>query len=593
MKNINYIFSPIYFQIIFLHDKVFSQISFSEGKNFELTLYFLNKIEIWSDEKLTKSIASTIYKRLENPGLENVLFTFYNPLKIVILLIEFLEKLSQKIVYNRSTLIMISKKIYSLAQLLISKLNDDKELNIVLRDTDLEQRRVIYIIYENNLWEIIGMQNVENVIDILWNGSILTEFDLLSIFSVSSNLFASYNGPNYPQKENLYFARNPISDFQHHFTFQRVVWTYNCRIRLFLDNFIMIFCFFLTVIGIEKMQLLRISFFNEMITDEKDPAFQRFIKEIFASFDNYMVFFIIYLINFPIRLASSLFYSKKLEIHYKINIEDIFDILLSVLSIITITFFMRLENFSLFEIDIWMKTIFCSFIVLIVIKTFFCLKIIRMFGPWLKALWVIFQVCMKFMIIFMITVLCFAFLGHISFFDHPNQRFKSVLISIYYLIEVSGSQFSLIDDYKSYKTVFGPLFLIIYIFVICIIYMNLVIAILSFNFEAASKVGRMHFNHSLIGSIRKFEYDPIYGCLVIMPIYLSFLNIIFLFFALFIQNAERLRKINKIFCRIGYFPISITTIIILVAINSVLIPCNFFDLLFWKKKINIFRLLCF
>ena len=470
---------------------------------------------------------------------------------------------------------MISNKIYHLAQLIISRVNDDKELNLILRDTDLEQRRVIYIIYENNLWEIISMQNVENVIDILWNGSILSEFDLLSIYSVSSNLFSSQKGLNYPKKENLFFARNNITEFQHHFTFQRVVWTYNCRIRLSLDNIITIALLLLTIYSLENIHKLRIDFFNQTTNEPtdigKNDLFVKFQIDAKILFQNYMIFFMIFLVNFPTKLFCTMYYSKKLLIHHHISPEDIMDLVISILSLIAIIVFNNLSDFSLSSLDLCLKLIFSAFIVTIVIKIFFCFRIFRMFGPWMKALWVIFEACMKFLLIFIITIITFAFLGHISLFDNPNNRFISIIDALYYLVEVSGSQFTL-DDYKDYKTVFGPLYLTSYIFVIAIIYMNLIISILSYNFEAASKVGRTHFNHALIGSLRKFEYDPIYGCLVIMPIYLYFLDLAFLGLSL-IFDSEGLKKINKTLCRIGYFPISIIMVGFLISINLALIPC--------------------
>lgn len=542
----------------------------------------MNKIEIWNDEKLTKSLASTIYKRLEVAGLDNVLYTFYNPLKVVILLIEFLTNLSKKVVYNRSTLLLIITKIYNLAKLLLSKVNDDKELNLILRDLDLEQRRVIYIIYENNLMELIGMPNVENVIDILWNGSILTDFDLLSIFSVSSNLFSSQKGMNYPRKENLYFARKSINDFQHHFTFQRVVWTYNCRIRLVLENSLMMLFLFLILVSIEVIHKTRILYLNKGMKDENDPLFSLFISEVKTTFWSFFVFHLIFVINLPIRLINCMYYAKKLLIRYKISIEDIADLSLSFLSLVTIIFFIRIEAFTLSQIDIWFKVLFCFFIVIIVMKYFFCFKIIKMFGPWMNALWVIYVACMKFMVIFTITVVCYAFLAHISMFDNPNGRFGSVVDALYYFVEVSGSQFSF-SDYVSYKITFGPTFLISFIFLIDIIYMNLIISILSYNFETASRVGRVHFNHGLIGNIRKYEYDPIYGCLVIMPIYFSFINGIFLIASIFTDNTDKLKKLNKILCRNGYFPISVGIIVLLVCLNLILIPCWFYLLLFYFK----------
>jgi len=68
-------------------------LSTAEGKNFELLIYFFKKITIWRDKNLSKEIAQTLDERLNDSIENNFLLTFYNPLKISILLIELLDQI--------------------------------------------------------------------------------------------------------------------------------------------------------------------------------------------------------------------------------------------------------------------------------------------------------------------------------------------------------------------------------------------------------------------------------------------------------------------------------------------------------------------
>jgi hypothetical protein len=66
-------------------------LSTAEGKNFELIIYFFKQITIWRDKNFNKEIAQTLDERLNASIENNFLLTFYNPLKISILIVELLD----------------------------------------------------------------------------------------------------------------------------------------------------------------------------------------------------------------------------------------------------------------------------------------------------------------------------------------------------------------------------------------------------------------------------------------------------------------------------------------------------------------------
>ena len=133
--------------------------------------------------------------------------------------------------------------------------------------------------------------------------------------------------------------------------------------------------------------------------------------------------------------------------------------------------------------------------------------------------------------------------------------------------------------------------MIIYLFIVAIIFINLLVAILASTFEKAAKEGRVHFYHYIIGNLRKLEYDPDYGCLVVLPIFMNFLNIFFIFYCLGNKNnEEKIKAVSKIFVKVGYVPVLCVTLLCSTILNILVIPlCYIMNLVrifvwFFKKK---------
>ena len=544
-----------------------NSLSHHEGKNFELTLFFLKNVEMWNDPKLARTISERLMARLEENSFENLFFTFYNPLKILILIMEFLRIISDKLVYNKNSLIMTSNKFYNIAKSLITKINDEKELNFILRDKDLEERRVIYIIYENKLWDLIEMQNVENVIEVLWNGGIFSDYGFFSLYSISQNLSFSKDLQSLHTKENLFFFQNHnILDSQHHFPFQRVVWTYNCRIRYFSEIFVNVILLGLSVFGI-----IRINEFLIIETNDSDEIYDFLLIKNF----NYFIFIsCIYLLNFPMTILNRIFYLKKMNIKYSLEYEELVDLSIAFISFFETLFFYQIY-INRMEINYALSICFSFLLFFVILKFLFLLKNLKAFGPWMKSLVIVCIECAKFIIILALVVIYFGFLGHISLYGAPNKRFDTVNQCILYLVEVCFGQFTF-QDYEEFKPLWGRIYLVGYLFIVAIIFWNICTSILTFAFEQASKTGRVRFYHELIGNIRKLEYDKAYGCLVCVPFYLSFINAVFIGFCLFSKNEEKIQKLNRLMCRIGYFPLFCIVIIIIVLLNIACLPIYYF-----------------
>jgi len=74
--------------------------------------------------------------------------------------------------------------------------------------------------------------------------------------------------------------------------------------------------------------------------------------------------------------------------------------------------------------------------------------------------------------------------------------------------------------------------------------MQLIVAVLTFTFETASRSGRVHYYIGMIANIRNLDYDAVCGCLVAVPIIGSVFNIIFILSHM-LSDPDPALKVNK------------------------------------------------
>lgn len=77
--------------------------------------------------------------------------------------------------------------------------------------------------------------------------------------------------------------------------------------------------------------------------------------------------------------------------------------------------------------------------------------------------------------------------------------------------------------------------------------MQLIVAVLTFTFETASRSGRIHYFLGIIDNLRNLEYDGVCGTLVTFPIVGSIFNIFFILTHMFADPDPALKVALLIF----------------------------------------------
>lgn len=77
--------------------------------------------------------------------------------------------------------------------------------------------------------------------------------------------------------------------------------------------------------------------------------------------------------------------------------------------------------------------------------------------------------------------------------------------------------------------------------------------------------------------MQTLEYDNIYGCLVSQPLLINCINLVFLMYLPWENDETKIKSVNEILVTIGYFPILIISIFIMLSFNLVIaIPYFYF-----------------
>jgi hypothetical protein len=125
-----------------------------------------------------------------------------------------------------------------------------------------------------------------------------------------------------------------------------------------------------------------------------------------------MIFFAITL---PIKLISSLIYCHMTGDSFVLTFEDLNDIFLAIISIIQTTAISHLSTIQQPERSLLVIWVEFFYICLVSIKIMLILQILKLTGPLIKALVVIFKECLKFLIVFTIVLIFAALIGYILF----------------------------------------------------------------------------------------------------------------------------------------------------------------------------------
>lgn len=535
------------------------------------------------------------------------MFSFANPFKICILIIEMLSLLISKTLFNRSALVNVRNLYYNFSQFYLKKFHDETLLLEIMRDLDIEGRKLIYVIHENSLYEIISFQNLQNVVDILWNGNVICNNNIFSFFSISQNLFLAKYNSVLQRKNKCFFVFNPDYVKQNYYM-QKNVWKYNCRLKYFIDQLVILIFGVLYFYSFMEIFQYKFKIYQNQLDHGYDPYDEStyvnmnqeifnyensIIEEIQNNFSNFLFINLFFSITFPIKLICNYFYQKYKENNLKFYYEDILTIAISILFMANIITIYNLHRISdPFRVLILAFIDFVS-ISLMSIKIMMCFDVSKIFGVLLKALYFIILDSLKFTIIYSLVVLVFTFSAHFLLFDMQTGPFQSLATTLYNLIQIMFNQYSFLD-FDSEKVILGPIFYLVYVIFIPIFLFNVLVAILTQTYERSTKQGLFLYYQKIIDSIRKLEYNSKIGCLVSIPISMNIVNLGFLIFYLVKGRKDDalLKKINQFMMWIGHLFIMLCALCILIPMNLFLLPfallANYFMMFYYlmKKRTN-------
>ena len=126
-----------------------------------MLLFLISKITQWEDQYSFTLVSEIFVNLLSVQTQKNILFTFCNPLKILCLIYEIFNHALNQEVHSKSNILeCISKyknsfiSFWGLFSFLI-KIQNEKQLMNILLNKDLDQRYVVFIIHQNNIFSVI------------------------------------------------------------------------------------------------------------------------------------------------------------------------------------------------------------------------------------------------------------------------------------------------------------------------------------------------------------------------------------------------------------------------------------------------------
>lgn len=523
-----------------------------------------------------------------------------------------LSILISKTLFNRSALVNARNLYYNFSQFYLKKFHDETLLLEIMKDLDIEGRKLIYVIHENSLYEIISFQNVQNVVDILWNGNVICNNNIFSFFSISQNLFLSRYNSVLRRKNKLYFVFNQ-DYFKQNYYMQKSVWKNNCRLKYLIDQLlILVFAIFYFYYFMDIFQYKIMIYKNQLefgydpydsdtyikMTPEIMSYEMTVIDEMQKKFGKFLFINLFFALAFPIKIVCNYVYQKYKENSLKFYYEDLITITISIFSTANIVVLYNFHNISNPNRVLIVSFIDFVSISLMSVKMMMCLDVSKIFGVLLKALYFILLDSLKFTIIYSLVVMVFAFLAHFLFFDMQSAPFQSLATTLYNLIQIMFNQYTFLD-FETENTILGPIFYVIYIIFIPIFLFNVLVAILTQTFERSTKQGLFLYYQKIIDSIRKLEYNSKIGCLVSIPIVMNIVNVGFIIFYFIKGRNDQtlLKKVNHIIMWIGHCFIILCALFLLIPLNIILIPFAFvanlvFMIYYLMKKRTDFKNFC-
>ena len=557
----------------------------------------------WNKD-LTKNLCKNIMKTIKTKEILNC----HSPILTSLLLIEFVNQIKQDSITNAISCEKVINELKIYCKSIQDSNQEESYLNYLMKQKDTKGRNSFQIACQNDILILFENPEIGTIVKKMWDGTINNNG-----FQAASSMHRYLIDDKKPADP---FSTFDELDKNKVYFFQLIVWIDSCSLRYYpivlshfatvviyncfiwllasygeiLNNYselsyklkILIVCYLFLMTGQFFSNILYFIFMiikkkkkkkkklkkkieeEEEVDDEEDENEENngalmnlsFFSRLFQYICSWLI-----LVDTK-KIAAEYNYNQNLNfifhsIIYDLQIPILKEVKEEVETYITSKAFMiRVFILSINDIIAWFR----FFGVLFPFKEI---------GPVLIMILSMGKLLVKYILIIVLFLICCASIFTAIFGNHSNQ-FRSLVTSIITLFGGFLNDFDLRNYEDNYKE-FGSVILMIYISISSVLLVNLLIAILSNEYENRAKMVNATHRSVLIQYYKQNKWDEEYGYLIFLSPPFCLINLIVWPFKIIFKKESKIFNIyiTRLYYLLFYFPL---IIIIFTLYTILLVP---------------------
>lgn len=427
------------------------------------------------------------------------------PILQLVLMSEFLIKISQKSLLYKTTCIRIVDHLLKLAKFIQDSITEELELKHFLYLTDSKGRSVLNIISQNGFYTLLKNEDLGSIVSSMWAGERKTVW-----FLNASRLYKSFKAPKGSEAKLQFLSK---SSDEESFTFQFEQLISSCQLRFIgqiISTVLLVYFYTMTLYTTKG---------SELVGDNQESqgflrVSQVWISGIFAE-----------------QIIQNCFC---ILTHRKIS-RDLWIINDAFIFIITLILINHEEQnlasssalssiVGVRDLNVILHSIVLC---LIWLRFFHVLLTTYNYGPMLMIMYQMGSEMIKFLLVFFSVIFIASIMMSLLFNNLTTSgKFDEFGTGISKMFTLSLGTFEL-ADYSKYLA-FGAVTEGFLVIILNVLMLNILIATLSVTYEKEQIIQTSKFRSILIESYNRLKWDDKYGVLILLPPPLSFFSVFIL-----------------------------------------------------------------
>jgi hypothetical protein len=176
-----------------------------------------------------------IEEKVQDGIKDSIMTSNLNPLKLMILMLDILIKISSSFKITVFRCMKIQEPLEERAKSIVNSFSRPEELKLILKETDLFGKDLLWYISEHNIYSILDTKLMDRILQDFWNSNI----DVTGTFLEASSSFkilslSSFSYSKDQEKLRRFHVKKEVNSMHSHFL-QFDVWKKSMFVRYFLE----------------------------------------------------------------------------------------------------------------------------------------------------------------------------------------------------------------------------------------------------------------------------------------------------------------------------------------------------------------------